>query len=266
MKQYSEYKDSGVKWIGEIPSHWGIESFGRHFSYGKGLPITKADLKEDGVAVISYGQIHAKINTGTTLSEALTRRVDPAFLETNPQCLLKKNDFIFADTSEDIKGCGNCCFNDYDSFIFAGYHTVVARPNNLQYPKYYAYLMQSNAWKLQIQTLVNGVKVYSINKGILKKSFLLIPTITEQQLIVAYLDDKVSKIDNYIVTAEKKIAALDELKQVTISDAVTHGITPNTPMKDSDIPWIGMVPEHWDVKRTAIMFSENKNKNTCWRN
>jgi len=262
MKQYNEYKDSGVKWIGEIPSHWGIESFGRHFSYGKGLLITKADLKEDGVAVISYGQIHAKINTGTTLSEALTRRVDSSFLETNSQCLLQKNDFIFADTSEDINGCGNCCFNDYDGLIFAGYHTVVAQPNNLQYPKYYAYLIQSNAWKLQIQTLVNGVKVYSINKGILKKSSLLIPTISEQQTIVSYLDTKVSKIDNYIATAEKKIAALDELKQVTIADAVTHGIKPNAPMKDSGSPWIGIVPEHWEIKRIAIIFSENKDKNS----
>lgn len=261
MKQYKEYKDSGVKWIGKIPSHWGIESFNRHFSYGKGLLITKADLKENGVAVISYGQIHAKINTGTTLPEALTRRVDSSFLETNPEGLLKKNDFIFADTSEDIKGCGNCCFNDYDGLIFAGYHTVVARPNNLQYPKYYAYLIQSNAWKLQIQTLVNGVKVYSINKGILKKSSLLIPTITEQQSIVAYLDNKVSKIDNYIVAAEKKMTAVDELKQVTIADAVTHGINPNAPMKDSGIAWIGMVPEHWEIKtlRAYIRIYSEKN-------
>jgi len=272
MKQYNEYKDSGVKWIGEIPSHWGIESFGRHFSYGKGLLITKADLKEDGVAVISYGQIHAKINTGTTLSEALTRRVDSSFLETNSQCLLQKNDFIFADTSEDINGCGNCCFNDYDGLIFAGYHTVVAQPNNLQYPKYYAYLIQSNAWKLQIQTLVNGVKVYSINKGILKKSSLLIPTISEQQTIVSYLDTKVSKIDNYIATAEKKIAALDELKQVTIADAVTHGINPNAPMKDSGIPWIGMVPKHWIKLRAKNIFKrqfrevrENDDIVTCFR-
>ncbi len=255
MEQYKEYKDSGVKWIGKIPRHWGIESFGRHFSYGKGLLITKADLKEYGVAVISYGQIHAKNNTGTTLSETLTRRVDSSFLETNPQCLLEKNDFIFADTSEDINGCGNYCFNDYDGIIFAGYHTVVARPNNLQYPKYYAYLMQSVAWKLQIQTLVNGVKVYSINKGILKKSSLLIPTITEQQEIASYLDNKVSKIDKYISTAEKKIAALDELKQVTIADAVTHGINPDVPMKNSGIPWIGMVPEHWTRARYKDIFN-----------
>lgn len=60
---------------------------------------------------------------------------------------------------------------------------------------------------------------------------------------------KVSKIDRYISTAEKKIAALDELKQVTIADAVTHGINPNAPMINSGIPWIGMVPEHWTRAR-----------------
>lgn len=262
MKRYSEYKDSGVKWIGEIPKHWKIESFSRHFTYGKGLPITKADLKEKGIAVISYGQIHAKYNSGTSMTEALVRRVDQSFLITNPQSLLAYNDFVFADTSEDIKGSGNCCYNDYDDKIFAGYHTVVARPCDLQYPKYYAYLFQSSSWKIQVQSLVNGVKVYSINKSILKKSSLLFPSKDEQTEIVSYLDTKVSKIDRYISTAEKKIAVLDELKQVTIADAVTHGINPKAKMKDSGIPWIGMVPEHWEIKRTAILFSENRSKNS----
>lgn len=260
MKRYSEYKDSGVKWIGEIPKHWKIESFSRHFTYGKGLPITKADLKEKGIAVISYGQIHAKYNSGTSMTEALVRRVDQSFLITNPQSLLAYNDFVFADTSEDIKGSGNCCYNDYDDKIFAGYHTVVARPCDLQYPKYYAYLFQSSSWKIQVQSLVNGVKVYSINKSILKKSSLLFPSKDEQTEIVSYLDSKVAKIDRYISTAKKKIAALDELKQVTIADAVTHGINPKAKMKDSGIPWIGMVPEHWKVRKMKFLFNEISEK------
>ena len=62
MKRYPQYRDSGISWIGEVPVHWKIEPFGRFFQYFKGLSITKADLLEDGIPVVSYGQIHAKTN------------------------------------------------------------------------------------------------------------------------------------------------------------------------------------------------------------
>ena len=143
MREYSEYKDSQIPWIGKIPTHWNIEPFGRHFSYGKGLPITKANLTNEGIAVISYGQIHSKLNTGTKISKELIRYVSPTYIESNPQSILKINDFIFADTSEDLNGSGNCAFNDFNNYIFAGYHTLIARPIRLDNPKYYAYLFQS---------------------------------------------------------------------------------------------------------------------------
>ena len=260
MNRYNEYKDSGVKWIGEIPKEWKTEPFSRNFVYGKGLPITKADLLPTGIAVISYGQIHSKQNTGTAMDENLVRYVSPDYLKTNPQSLLQHDDFVFADTSEDLDGSGNCVFNDYKGLIFAGYHTVIARPLRIKVPKYYAYLFQSKNWKNQVQTLVNGVKVFSITRGILKKSTILIPTEEEQRAIVGYLDGKVGKIDLYIAGAEKKIKALEELKQTIISEAVTHGINPNTPMKNSNIQWIGNVPEHWEVRQIRNYFTERREK------
>lgn len=251
-----------MQWLKEIPSHWEIEPFGRHFSYGKGLPITKADLVPDGVAVISYGQIHSKLNKGNTISEDLVRYVSPQYFESHPQCLLKHNDFVFADTSEDVDGSGNFAFNDYENSIFAGYHTVVARPIDLSYPLFYAYLFQSLNWKSQIQSLVNGVKVFSINRGHLKKSYLLIPPLAEQEKIVIYLEGKTSKIDAYVAEKEKEIQLLQELKQKTIADAVTKGLNPDVKMKDSGISWIGLIPEHWEVSRMKRIFSEAKEKTT----
>ena len=213
MERYSSYKPTSMQWLKEIPSHWEMEPFGRHFSYGKGLPITKADLTQEGIAVISYGQVHSKLNKGTTISDELVRYVSPNFMESHPQCLLNKGDFVFADTSEDIEGSGNFAFNDYTNRIFAGYHTVVAKPKDLPYPKYHAYLFQSLNWKSQIQSLVNGVKVYSIGKGHLKKSYLLLPPLAEQEKIVSYLESKTSKIDAYVADKEKEIQFLQELKQ-----------------------------------------------------
>lgn len=249
-----------MQWLKEIPSHWEVEPFARHFSYGKGLPITKADLTQEGIAVISYGQVHSKLNTGTTISEELIRFVSPNYIESHPQCLLNIGDFVFADTSEDVEGSGNFAFNDYTKRIFAGYHTVVARPKDLPYPKYHAYLFQSLNWKSQIQSLVNGVKVYSIGKGHLKKSYLLLPPLAEQEKIVSYLEDKTSKIDAYVADKEKEIELLQELKQKTIADAVTKGLNPDAKMKDSGISWIGDIPEHWEVKKIGSLFVERREK------
>ena len=258
MEEYSKYKDSGVKWIGDVPAHWRITSFNRNFTYGKGLPITKADLLPEGIAVISYGQIHSKCNTGTSITDELVCRVSPSYLESNPQSLLRQNDFVFADTSEDIEGSGNCAFNDYREAIFAGYHTVIARPINLAMPKYYAYLFRSSQWRSSIQTLVNGVKVYSISKGILKRSFLLSPPLAEQRAIVSYLDGKVGQIDTYVAKQTQQIELLKELKQAVIANAVTKGIDKKTKLKQTGISWIGSVPQHWERCRCKDVLTETK--------
>lgn len=247
MERYSEYKDSGVKWLGEIPSHWEVEPFGRHFSFRKGLPITKANLIDSGEAVISYGQIHAKENLGTTMSESLVRYVSRDYLKSYPQCLLTKDDFVFADTSEDIGGSGNFVYNDFPANIFAGYHTIVAKQSGLYNPRYYAYLFKSECWRNHIRSLVNGVKVYSIGRKQLKSNFLLFPSYKEQDAIVLYLDAATSKIDKAIAMQQKMIDLLNERKQIIIQNAVTKGLDENVEMKDSSVEWIGMIPKHWEI-------------------
>ncbi len=214
-------KDSGVSLLGDIPENWEVKKFGRCFSFGRGLPITKSDLISKGVAVISYGQIHAKSNSGTHISHDLIRYVNNEYLATKQQCLLNKNDFVFADTSEDIEGVGNYAFNDYELPVFAGYHVVIARPIKLSYPKFYAYLFQSTNWKLQVQTHVNGVKVYSINKGILRSTFILIPPLSEQRAIVDFLEKETALIDTTINRTEREIELIQEYRTRLVSDVVT---------------------------------------------
>lgn len=249
MERYSEYKDSGVKWLGEIPSHWEVEPFGKHFSFRKGLPITKANLIDSGEAVISYGQIHAKENLGTTLSESLVRYVSRDYLKSHPQCLLTKDDFVFADTSEDIGGSGNFVYNDFPANIFAGYHTIVAKQSGLYNPSYYAYLFKSECWRNHVRSLVNGVKVYSIGRKQLKSNFLLFPSYKEQDAIVRYLDAATSKIDKAIAMQQKMIDLLNERKQIIIQNAVTKGLDENVEMKDSGDRWIGLFPSSWTTRR-----------------
>ena len=251
-------KASGVKWIETIPQTWAIVNLRQVFSFGKGLPITKEDLTESGIPVISYGQIHSKINNGITIRSELIRFVDDGYVNSNPESLVYYNDFIFADTSEDLEGCGNSVFVDVKTKLFAGYHTIILRNNNDYYNKYFAFLFQSDAWRKQIRERATGVKVFSISQKILRFTTILLPPIAEQYKIADYLDPRCAEIDHTITEIEKTIEEYKALKQSIITEAVTKGIRGNRPMKDSGNQRWGTVPIDWKmarVKNYVISFS-----------
>ena len=228
MKRYSEYKDSGVKWIGEIPKHWKrIKLKFLTDSMQSGTNLTSFQIQETGRYPVLGGNgirgYYDKFNC-------------------DKECIV-------------IGRQGALCGNVHiiKEKFWATDHAVVTFSNDLTDINFLYYLCNAmNLNQYASQTAAQpGLAVSTI-----KNIYTGLPPLFEQQEIASYLDNKVSKIDKYISTAEKKIAALDELKQVTIADAVTHGINPNVPMKDSGIPWIGMVPEHWKLTRIKFLFNE----------
>lgn len=212
-------KNSGVEWIGEIPEKWSVVPLKSKFSFGKGLPITKGDLVEEGIPVISYGQIHAKWNTGVTTHENLLRYVNESYLESNSSALVKKGDLIMADTSEDRDGCGNCAYIDIDETVFAGYHTIIINALNPENNKYFAYLFLTDNWRSQIRKAVSGVKLFSISRRILGCVSVLVPNNAED--IVNYLDAKCAYIDRLIAIKQAKIEKLEQYKRSLIYEYVT---------------------------------------------
>ena len=264
MRKYARYKDSGISWIGDVPEHWDVVPFRSEFSLGKGLPITKDNLINDeinGAPVVSYGQIHSKENEGTVLKRNLLRFVESSWIDSNPQSLLRKNDIVFADTSEDLDGCGNCVLNTETRKIFAGYHTIIAFTNKEENGPFFAYLFQSDIWRSQIRTRVNGVKVYSVTRAHLKRCKLLLPPLSEQKAIAEYLDKKTAQINELVSAKQKQIELLKEYKQSVIANAVTGKLDERREKrkwKDSGISWIGKIPENWEIKRVASFFDENK--------
>jgi len=196
-----------------FPQNWDVLKMRQCFSFGKGLSITKDDLVEEGIPVISYGQVHAKENTGTGLSDELYRYVPESFLKTGKSCLVHKNDFIFADTSEDYAGVGNCAFIDNDkTTIFAGYHSIIARPtSNALYPKYLAYLFLTDLWRDQIRANVMGIKVFSITQQLLRDTYICVPPVSEQKSIVEVLDEHCSKLDKITANLERQIERLQKI-------------------------------------------------------
>lgn len=214
-------KDSGIDWIEKIPESWRISRFRSEFSFGKGLPITKADLTEDGIGVVSYGQIHSKVNVGTSVKKEMIKFVNEKYMETNISSLTYTGDIIFADTSEDLLGCGNCVYVDTDEPIFAGYHTIIARPKERKNAKYYAYLFATDAWRSQIRAKAFGVKLFSITQAMLRDALIILPNETDMSKIVTFLDDKCSQIDTLIGANITTIEKLKEYRKSIIFEAVT---------------------------------------------
>lgn len=253
-----EMKDSGIEWIGEIPKDWKIRNIKYLFSFGKGLNITKENLKEQGIAVISYGQIHSKLNSFYKISDDLIRFVDESYLKTGNLSLVNQGDFIFADTSEDVQGCGNFIYVDRQQTMFAGYHTIILRSLVPKDNKFFAFLFMSDCWRKQIRECVNGVKLFSIAQKLIKKTSILIPPEDEKVRIVNYLEEHCVAIDNVLEKIRASIEEYKKLKQAVITQAVTKGIRNNRGLKDSQSTWFGQIPSDWNMRKIKYIFKIQK--------
>ncbi|PCJ49595.1 MAG: restriction endonuclease subunit S [Gammaproteobacteria bacterium] len=249
---YPKYKDSVVEWLEKIPEHWGTSKLRYMFSFGKGLTITKANLLDEGIPCVNYGEIHSKYPFEVEPATHPLKCVSEQYLKSSQSSLLFQGDMVFADTSEDIDGSGNFTQLTSKQNIFAGYHTIIVRPKDRQSSRFYAYLFDSQEFRTQIRYAVKGVKVFSITQAILRGIDIWLPSLEEQEKIASFLDHETTKIDNLIDKQQQLIKLLKEKRQAVISHAVTKGLNPNAPMRDSDVEWLGEVPEHWEI--TKIKF------------
>lgn len=214
-------KDSGVEWLGEIPEHWEVKRFNFIFSFSRGLPITKENLKDEGIPCISYGEIHSKYGFEVNPEKDYLKCVDDGYLITSEKSLLKRGDFVFADTSEDIPGSGNFTYLNSDTPVFAGYHTIIAVPKVEFITRFVAYFFDSTQYRNQIRCSVTGTKVYSITQSILKNTNVILPPIQEQTLIVEYINKEFSRLETIISKFNKQIDLLQEYRTTLISEVVT---------------------------------------------
>ena len=253
MKRYSEYKDSGVKWIGEIPEHWDCRKL-------KTLLFSPLQYGANASGVPYSEHLPRYIRITDITLEGKLKHSDKLSLSYGDAAkyILKDKDILFARSGASV-GKTFLYKKEYGLSAFAGY-LIKAELGKELIPELLFYFTQSDiyeSWK-------NGIFIQSTiqNIGADKYSQLqiAIPPLPEQETIVTYLDSKVAKIDEYISIAEKKIAALEELKQTIIAEAVTRGIHKDVPMKDSGVKWIGMIPEHWKVNKIRSHFKERRVK------
>lgn len=233
MKRYSEYKDSGVKWIGEIPGYWKVMRLSQiaydHF-------ISNKKIHHQNLLSLSYGQIIRKDINGTN-------GLLPASFDTYQ--VVEEGNIILrlTDLQNDHKSLRVGLVKE-TGIITSAY--LCLAPKNMVYSKYLYFQLHACDIKKVFYSMGDGLR-QSLNFDGMRKLASVIPPLSEQQAIVTYLDTKVAKIDEYISIAEKKIAALEELKQTIIAEAVTRGIHKEVPMKDSGVFWQPQIPKSWSV-------------------
>ncbi len=208
----------------QLPINWEVKPFKSVIRFGKGLSITKENLAEAGVPCLNYGEIHSKYPFEVNVEKDPLPFVSDSYIESDEKALVQEGDIVFADTSEDIKGSGNFTQIMGNGLIFAGYHTVIARPTGGLNKRFLAYMLDSEEFRNQIRSKVKGVKVYSITKGILGNTKVWFPSIERQCLIANYLETQTQRIDSLIIEKQNFIELLKEKRQALISAAVTGKI------------------------------------------
>lgn len=228
MERYSEYKDSGVEWLGEIPRHWGLIK--SKYLWKESFNISEQG-NEELLSVSQYdGITPAK---GDTRSEAL-----------DGYKIVKKDDLVINIMLAWMGGLG---ISSYNGIVSPAY--CVYKLNHNYNPRFFHYLYKTPLYLSEFAKHSTGVipsrwRMYTDDFGQVQS---LIPPIEEQNAIVSYLDKVTSKIDAAIAQQQKMIELLNERKQIIINNAVTKGLDPTAKMKPSGIPWLGNINYRWDL-------------------
>lgn len=250
-----EMKDSGIEWIGEIPSDWDVsrlKSVAICFSKGNG--ITKEDILIGGdTPCVRYGEIYSKYNQ--SFSECVTRTNKGSI---TPQKYFSYGDILFVCTGELAEEIGKSIVYLGNGECLAGGDIIILK--HTQNPTFLNYALNSTYGQAQKSCGKTKLKVVHISATEIGNIIVALPSIMEQQTIAEYLDKKCAEIDIILDKNRSAIEEYKKLKQTIITQAVTKGIHDDRPMKDSGISWIGETPSHWVKTKVKWLLSERKDR------
>lgn len=236
--RYESYKDSGEGWIGQIPTHWKVKKLKHLFYEKKHTPNMNLNS-----GAISFGKVVTKDD------EKILEATKSSYQEVlSGEFLINPLNLNYDLISLRI------ALSEIDVVVSAGYIVIKEKARiNKVFFKYLLHRYDVAYMKL----LGSGVR-QTISFNHIANSLLIYPSLKEQLEIANFLDQKTAQIDQAVAIKEKQIALLKERKQIIIQNAVTQGLNPNAPMKDSGIDWIGQIPEHWEVKKLKFVVDINK--------
>lgn len=240
-KAYGEYKDSGVEWLGEAPEDWFFKKAKYIFK-----KIHRATNTHDGIiTAFRDGQVTLRANRRVEGFTNALKEIGYQGVETGDLLIHSMDGFAGAIGISDSDGkCSPVC----------SVCIPIGRTNI--HTKYYGYLVRQLAVTGYILSLAKGIRERSTEFRFNEFSALDLPMpkLKEQTQIAAFLDHETAKIDTLIDKQQQLIELLKEKRQAVISHAVTKGLDPDVPMKDSGVEWLGEVPEHWTIKKSKYFF------------
>jgi type I restriction enzyme S subunit len=242
LKPYPEYRTPEGSWLGQVPSHWSV----RRFKYLlRETDSRSTSGKEQLLRVSQY--------TGVTQRRRADGGDEP---DTRAESLVG---YKRVETSQLVVNImlawnGSLGVSNYAGIASPAY--CVYHFNDEAQPWYYHHLLRSPVYKTRIKTLSTGVVESRLR--LYTDSFYgiegLLPPPSEQAAIVRFLDWANGRLERAIRAKRKVIALLHEQKQAIIHKAVTQGLDPNVPKRDSGIPWLGEIPSHWEVRKLRFLF------------
>lgn len=240
MNRYNSYKDSGVKWVGEIPKHWKQIKLKHQYKIQKGkIPKNLYDEFTDGLVPYLSMDVLRGSNSYN-------------FTDLNDGVLVKKNEILIL---WDGSNSGEIIKAEIDG-ILSSTMGILNKTNNYLNNDFSFYQLKYN--EPEIRNNTNGMGIPHVDGGYVRNLPIFVPPIHEQEQIVAYLDKKTAIVNTLITSKEQKINLLKEKRTALINHVITKGLDPNVKLKDSGVEWIGEIPEHWEMKKTKYLFQIQK--------
>lgn len=226
---YDSYKDSGIAWIGDIPSGWEIKRLGNFYNPRN----EKVSDKDFPPLSVTMKGIVPQLETAAKTDDGDNRK------------LVKKGDFAINSRSDRRGSCG---ISDYDGSVSL-INTVLC-PKGQMNAGFYNWLFHTSMFADEYYKWGHGIvdDLWTTKWSDMKNICVVVPSLEEQSSIANFLDEKCSEIDSLISLQEEMISELQAFKQSVITEAVTKGLDKNVKMKDSGVEWIGEIPEHWDAR------------------
>ena len=239
LPRYAEYKDSGVAWLGEVPGHWEVFRLNTIASCNDEvlLESTPDDYE------IEYVEISG-VQAGQGIVETTVLPFGNA--PSRARRIVRDGDVLISTVRTYLRAIAQVKKPPENMIASTGF--AVLRPRRVG-SGFLGYACHAEGLVSEVIARSVGVSYPAINASELARLSVPLPTAAEQTAIATFLDHETARIDALVAEQEKLIALLQEKRQAVISHAVTKGLNPHAPMKDSGVEWLGEVPGHWEIKR-----------------
>lgn len=239
FKQYPSYKNSGVEWLGDVPDEWDIYPFWHLFNRKEITNKTQEQL------------LSVYLDRGVILHSEGGGMVHKPADNLEKYQLVEVNDFVMNNQQA---WRGSVGVSPYKGIVSPAY-LIFSFNKKICAPKFFKYFLRDKGVvdQFMIASMSVGTIQRQVKWHLLKTIQLSIPSLIEQNTIANFLDTETARIDNLIAKQEKLIELLEEQRKSIISHAVTKGLNPNVPMKESGVEWLGEVPESWVEKKIKFI-------------